>query len=49
MKLLAVQRDGTEIDTSQLAFKIHIDLGEIIILYFKEANGDLNLGENSLV
>lgn len=46
MKPLAVHRDGTQINTSQLAFKMHIDLREIIILYFKKANKDLNLEEN---
>lgn len=49
MKPLAMRRDGAQINTSQLAFKILIDLGEIIILYFKKANKDLNLEENCLV
>lgn len=40
MESLAVHRDGTWINTSQLAFKIVIDCRAIIILYFmREATG----------
>lgn len=46
MKQFALHGGGAWINTSQLAFKIHIDLREIIILYFKRANKDLNLEEN---
>lgn len=45
MKPLAVQRDGTWIDTSQLAFKKHIDLCKMIILFFRKTNQDLNFEE----
>lgn len=48
MKPLGEHRDGTLINTSQLALKIRIDLLEIIILYFKKGQRAFEPEENCL-